>query len=68
MILRPCRGANVMILSSVGLCDQYPMTGISEAFFRQLGGPPPTLDGMGNPSRRLSGDELREMRAARMQV
>lgn len=29
--------ANVVVLSSVGLRDQYPMTGISEAFFRQLG-------------------------------
>jgi len=37
--------ANVVILSSVGLRDQYPMTGISEAFFRQLGyqaAPPPS--------------------------
>ncbi|MEO0556887.1 MAG: alkaline phosphatase family protein [Bacteroidota bacterium] len=29
--------ANVVVLSSVGLRDQYPMTGISEAFFHQLG-------------------------------
>ena len=37
--------ANVVVLSSVGLRDQYPMTGISEAFFRQLGyqaAPPPS--------------------------
>ena len=28
---------NVVVLSSVGLRDQFPMTGISDAFFRQLG-------------------------------
>lgn len=29
--------ANVVVLSSVGLRDQFPMTGISDAFFRTLG-------------------------------
>ncbi|WP_412069237.1 alkaline phosphatase family protein [Rubrivirga sp. IMCC43871] len=37
--------ANVVVLSSVGMRDQFPMTGISEAFFRELGyqaSPPPS--------------------------
>ena len=44
-LLEAIGDANVVVLSSVGLRDQYPMTGISDAFFRQLGyqaAPPPS--------------------------
>lgn len=44
--------ANVVVLSSVGLRDQFPMTGISEAFFRELGyqaSPQPTSGGRTRP-------------------
>lgn len=36
---------NVVLVSSVGMADKYPMTGISETFFRKLGyqfAPPPS--------------------------